>query len=408
MKVLFCDPLNTQNSFYTYAKHLRQKGIDAQVVIGTGTVVPREHSPGWHDTELSAGSGNPDWVVNIDLPYFLPFARPVEYLTKMRKLVKFADTFDIIGCSGLAPMWMRWSKKPFVLFSYGSDIDQMAVQGWSGEPNQEFSTVGKITNNIVRRHLVSSMRRAKATVIAPYQLKTAESLGLTKPTFMPHLIDTQLFKVMENGEREAAKQQARDNLHCDLIMFHPPRQVWTDRYSGRATADCKGNEMVFKAFDRFIQNWPKRAKLICVNKGWDLEESKTLVNGLGIEDNVIWIDPVNKAEMCKLYNTVDIVLDQFVVGVLALVALEPLSCGTPSISHIVKPPNGFFYPEMPPVVEAMDEDSIYKSMMILANDPQLRVKLGTKGRSWVEKYCSPDVSTDKFVELFEQVLRDQK
>ncbi len=404
MKVLFCDPLNTQNSFYTYAKHLRQKGIDAQVVIGTGATVPKEHLPGWHDTELNTSLSNPDWIVNMDLPYFLPFIRPIEYLTKMRKLVKFANTFDVIGCSGLAPMWMRWSKKPFVLFSYGSDIDQMATQGWSGESGQKFGVTGKIVNNIVRRHLVSSMRRARATVIAPYQLKTAEKLGLTKPTFMPHLIDTELFNPLSSVEKDAIKRKVRDTLSCDLIMFHPPRQAWTDRN----IADCKGNDLVFKAFARFLQNWPKRAKLISVNKGWDLEKSKKLVEELGIQANVVWIDPVNKAEMGKLYNTVDIVLDQFVVGVLALVALEPLACETPSVSHIVKPPNGFFYPEMPPVVEAMDEDSIYNSMMILANDPQLRVKLGVKGRAWVEKYCSPDVSMSRFIELFEQVLGESK
>lgn len=405
MKVLFCDPLNTQNLFYTYTKYMREKGVDARLLTGPRSVVPREHRPDWNSTTapVSDDTNYPEWVVkDVEMPYFLPFRHPVSYLTKMKKIADLANTFDIIACAGLAPMWICWSKRPFIFWSFGADIDQMATQGWSGDPNQKFSAKDRIVQRIIREYLVRSIRKAKITAISPHQMGTATRLGLTKPTFLPVLVDTELFKPMDSQLKQQEKLKARDDLGCDLIMFHPPRQSWVDTSS----TDCKGNDKVYRAFARFVRNWPRRTKLVVMNKGWDLEKSKSLVEELGIKDNVVWLNPVSKTEMCKMYNTVDIVLDQFVIGMLALVALEPLACETPSISYVPKHPDGFFYPEMPPVVSAKEEDDIYKSMMILANDPSLRERLGKQGKEWIEKYCSPSKATDKFIRMFEQVLAE--
>lgn len=405
MKVLFCDPLNTQNLFYTYTRYMREKGVDAQLLTASGSVVPKEHKPSWNNTTASdnVSTDYPEWIIkNVELPYFLPFKHPVSYLTKTKKIADLANTFDIIACAGLSPLWVSWSKKPFVIFSFGSDIDQMATQGWSGDPGQKFSIGDKVVHRIIRECLVGAMRKAKATVISPHQMGTTVRLGLTKPTFMPTLVDTELFKPMDTQLKLQERLKLKNSMGCDLVMLHPPRQSWVDTSS----TDCKGNDKVYRAFAQFVKRWPKRAKLIAMNKGWDLERSKKLVEKLGITDNVIWLDPVNKTEMCKLYNSVDIVLDQFVIGMLALVALETLACGTPSMSYVAKPPNGFFHAEMPPVVSVREEEDIYKSMMILANDPILREKLGRQGKEWIDKYSGPDASTSKFIGLFAQVLAE--
>jgi len=399
MKVLFCDPLNTQNSFYTYAKYLRQKGIDAAVVIGSGSVVPREHQPGWHDVGLV----DPSWVIRQDLPYFLPYTNPREYWKRLRKLVATANKFDVIGCSGLAATWMRWSRRPFVFFSYGSDLDQLALQGWSGKSEQDADIKKKAVRWLIRKHLVGSLHKAKATVLAPYQIDTAKSIGLRNLVFLPHIIDLEVFKVLDNETRQSAKHDLHKELGCDLIFFHPSRQAWTDR----SQADCKGNDKVFRAFARFREK-NNHARLVCVNKGWDLNMSKKLVKELGITDSVTWLDPMNKTEMCSWYNAADVVLDQFVVGVLALVALEPLACGTPSITYVAPTPEGMFYPKLPPVVNAHDEDEIYAGMCTLAGNPALRDGLGEQGRQWVERYCSPETAAEKFVALFSSVSKGNK
>jgi len=341
MRILFCDPLNTQNLFRTFVGYLRKEGIDCMVI-------------------------SPE-----RLPYFLPFNNPVKYLRMLKELLDYAEGFGLIVCSGLSPMWFRFLKKPFIFYNYGSDLDQIPVQGWSGQPTK-FNTVQRITHFLIKHAQASALRKASVVVLVPYQIEAARKLGLKRLHFLPAIIDTELFK-------------PRDKEHEGLVFSHPTRQVWTDR----TLSDCKGNDKVFRAFARFLTF--KEAKLIAVEKGWDLEASKSLVKELGISDHVEWIAPVSREELSKLYNKSDIVLDQFEGGILSLIPIEAMACGTPVISY-VKEATELFYPEMPPIINVKTEDDILHGM--------LTVKPDNKGRKWVEKYCSPEAAIPKYIELF--------
>jgi glycosyltransferase involved in cell wall biosynthesis len=388
MKVLFLDPLNTQNNFYIYSKYLRQYGVDAEVVMDS-KFVPKDSLPSWHDSETY------EWIHYLDLPYFIPFKNPVKYIVLMKRLIDFANKFDVIVCSGLAPLWMRYANKPFTFFSYGSDLDQMAVKGWSGSTGQKFNILGKMVNIIIKYALVSALRKAKSTVIAPYQIGTAQKVGLKNLCFLPHIIDIDTFKPLDNREQE--RKKLRDDLKCDFIVFHPPRQAWVDR----TVKDCKGNDKVFRAFRRFTQIYQGRAKLIVVEKGWDVDESKRLIKELGITDSVCWMASVPKSEMCKLYNASDVALDQFGVGVLALVAIEAMACGTPAMTYVTQSTEDNLYPVMPPIINVHSEDEILHNLCVLARDGS---NLGKQGRKWVELFCSPQVAVSKHIEFLRNMI----
>jgi glycosyltransferase involved in cell wall biosynthesis len=392
MKVLFCDPLNTQNNFYIYAKYLRQYGVDAEVVMDS-KVVPKDARPDWHDSETY------DWLHYFDLPYFVPFKNPIKYLNQMDYLIDFAKEFDLIVCSGLAPMWMRWTGKPFVFFSYGSDLDQLPIYGWSGKTGQHFSITEKIVHFIIKYVHLNSIRRAKSSVIAPYQMATAKKLGLKNICYLPHIIDINVFKLSINREQQS--HRLHEILNCDLILFHPPRQAWVDR----SQADCKGNDKVFRAFAEFIQIYNGKAKLLVINKGWDVEASKALIKELDIEDKVVWLYPMPKADMVMLYNSVDIVLDQFVVGVLALVAIEAMACGTSAMTWITEATDGL-YPERPPIINAHHESDIVRRLCALADSKEYRERRGEEGRKWVKENCSPVVSVPKHIEFLKSISID--
>lgn len=386
MRVLFCDPLNTQNNFYIYAKYLRQYGMDAEVVMGK-SIVPQDSLPNWHDSETY------DWIHYFDLPYFVPFKNPVKYLIQTKRLIDFARQFDLIVCSGLAPIWMRWTSKPFIFFSYGADLDQVALKGWSGIPTQRITFFQRIVYFILKHHLVGSLRKAKATVLAPHQIPTAEKVGLKNLVFLPHIIDIDTFKSLEDREQE--RQRLRKDLNCDFIVFHPPRQAWLDR----TVTDCKGNDKVFRAFRRFTQIYKGRSKLIVINKGWDVEASKQLIKELGITDSVYWSGSLPKKVMCRLYNASDVVLDQFVVGVLALVAIEAMACGTLAMTYVSQATEDNLYPIMPPIINVHSEDEILHNLCVLSRDVELRNSLGKQGRKWVEAYCSPEKAVPKHIDF---------
>ena len=399
MKVLFCDPLNTQNNFYIFAKYLRQKGVDASIAIDSSFRIPKEHLPEWHDKELNQES--PEWIHRLEFPLIMPYRQPIEYLRRWNRLLKIVDKQDIIICSGYAPIWIHWANKPFIFFSYGSDLDQEAVQGWSGVPNRTFSPWEKIIHFIIKKQMVWSLRKATATVVAPYQIEIAKKMGLKNLHFLAHIIDTKLFKVMDGEQRQMVRDEMHTKLGCDLILFHPPRQVWADK----SVKDCKGNDKVFRAFAKFVEVYNKRARLIVVDKGWDVPISKALVEALGITEYVEWIKTVPRAEMHRYYNASDMVLDQFVVGVLTLVTTEAMSCGTPALSYVAPAPDGMFYPEMPPILNVNTVDEIFEGMCYLAKNKDTRDSIGMNGRKWVEKYCSPDVATEGYIKLIKEVMK---
>jgi glycosyltransferase involved in cell wall biosynthesis len=392
MKVLFCDPLNTQNIFYIHVKYLRRRGIDATLVIDSGGMLPRDHHPNWHDKTM-AETSIPDWLYSMRFPFTL---NPLSFLMRSVRLIAFLRKFDVIACSGYAPLWAVWAKRPFVFASYGSDLDQVAKQGWSGVSQGSLNIITKMFWALFKYYYVWSIRKAKAFLISPYQIKTAKSLGLKNLHFFSHIIDTDIIRPMGLRQRRHEKLKMRKKLNCDLILFHPTRQIWTDR----AIADCKGNDQVFEAFARFLKEYRKRAKLIVVEKGWDVDASKKLVKELGIEDNVVWLSSMPRREMCRLYNVVDIVLDQFVVGVLALVSVEAMACGTPVLTYVGCSPKDMFYDEMPPILNVHRKRDIWHGMMRLAGSKKERDRLGKFGRKWVGENCVPDVTTEKFMELF--------
>lgn len=363
MKVLFCDPLLTQNLFYTYSKYLRQFGVESTVIM----------------------EGEEEWCHSMELPYFEPYRNPVKYIRLFKQLLDYAKGFDVIVCSGLAPMWFRWSSKPFIFLVYGSDLDEMAVKGWSGNPRQKFSIFMKMVHLLIKWHLVGSLRKAKVTVLAHYHRLLAKKIGLKRLHFLPQILDTDMFKPVEVPKHEG------------LILFHPVRHSWVDH----SIADCKGNDRLLRAFARFSETY--KARLILVDKGWDVEASKNLIKELGI--TVEWITPMPKSELVKFYRSVDIVLDQFILGVLSLVPIEAMACGVPVISYI-KPSKEGFYAEASPVVSAHSEDDIYKWLCVLAEDKELRDKIGKEGVEWVNKFCRPDASVPKYIELFSSITID--
>ena len=400
MKVLFCDPDNTQNNFYIFTKFMRSKGIDATVVVGSNANIAEVHLPHWHDTELKAPGSSPKWLHYFEFPLFLPYQHPLRYLAKQKELLNFIKDYDIIVCSGFSPIWIRWANKPFIFFSYGADIDQLSTQGWAGIPSQGSFLQRRMVPFLIKHHLRGSIKKASATVLSPHQIETAMRLGLGNLHFLPHIIDTDLFKPMDYQERQQEKEKMRKKLQCDLIFFNPSRQVWTDR----AITDCKGNDKLLRAFAKFISVTKKRAKLVAIEKGWDIEASKDLISKLGITDCVVWVSPMTKPEMSRFYNIADIVFDQFVLGVLALVAVESMACGTTTFSYVTEAPKGLFYPQMPPIVNACTEEEIYQGMFQLAEDENLRNDLGRKSQEWVRKHCHHEVAIHKYVELFEEVL----
>jgi len=369
------------------------------LTFGSNVRIEHHKLPSWSDRSLVNSSSYPPWIQRKEFP--LPtelIMNPIRYLIKTRELIDFVRKFDLVVCTGIAPMWIGLARKPFIFYSYGSDLEYVAIYG--GDPFLKSTPKRRLRMLLIRHLLPNLLRKARAVVLSPYQIPTAERLGLKNLRFLPHVVDTQLFRPMDPEKKRSQKEILRSKLGCELIFFHPSRQMWVCKQ----IPNSKGNDRLFRAFARFIEVTKKKAKLIAIDRGGDVEASKRLIKDYKIEDHVIWMKPMKRPELVRYYNLADIVFDQFRSGIFDLVAVEAMACGAPVFSY-VKPAPPPPYPETPPVVNVRSEEEIFKSLSELADDEDTRRDLGKKSREWIMKYCHWEVAIQKHIELYKEVLK---
>jgi glycosyltransferase involved in cell wall biosynthesis len=187
--------------------------------------------------------------------------------------------------------------------------------------------------------------------------------------FSPFAIDPEKYRPMD--VRDLRAKYAKDD---ELLIFCPARQIWSE----------KGNDKMIRAYAKFAKVVPK-SKFIMVAWSIDEQNSKALVSSLGIADKVEWIKPVPKNYLIQFYNASDIVLDQFVLGSWGTSTPEAMCCGRPVLMFYKKDYILRSFGEEPPILNSFTEDDIYSNLVALANDPDLRTRIGKESREWVIK-----------------------
>jgi glycosyltransferase involved in cell wall biosynthesis len=88
-------------------------------------------------------------------------------------------------------------------------------------------------------------------------------------------------------------------------------------------------------------------------------------------------------KIAALINSHDIVLGQFVRGVLGLAELEAISCANPLIANFQPTP---LYSEQPPMRSAQTPEAVAAQLAHLLDHPTQSQELGLAARAWVIKY----------------------
>ena len=110
---------------------------------------------------------------------------------------------------------------------------------------------------------------------------------------------------------------------------------------------------------------------------------------------VVELDVIEKAsreEAKRRLSEADIFVDQLIIGVYGMAAVEAMALGKPVISYLredISSFDGFKEWKGCPIVVA-DPNTIYDQLLKLITNPSLRKELGIKGRNYVEKRHSID------------------
>jgi glycosyltransferase involved in cell wall biosynthesis len=232
--------------------------------------------------------------------------------------------------------------------------------------------------------------------------RSAERLGLSNYRFIPHPVDEELYKPNQSELRKKLQEEHG----CDWIFIAPARHHWKNCPPGLENSWFKRNDILIGGLAKLFRRLPDlRALVIFFEWGQEVNLSKKLIRECGIEDKVRWEPLCSKPAMVEFYNAADIVLDQFNdgIGTFGTVVPESLACKKPVVLNYKRSLHHWCYTELPPVLNAKDEESIAKQMQELLDNDFYRFSLGDRGLEWFMKYHSSTVVVERLIDIYRSI-----
>ena len=215
----------------------------------------------------------------------------------------------------------------------------------------------------------------------------AEKAGIRHYTFCPHPIDETIFKPGRDVDWD---QSLRSRYAAKALLFAPARQNWR----------LKGNHKLFEGFALALA---REVDAVLLVPGWGQEvaRSKALCRRLNIEGRVVWLPPMSEPLMARFYRNVDIVLDQFELGVFGLITPKALACGAVVLTSYDEEHNSWCFPKAPPVVACSTSEEIGSAIAELARNPERRRKIGLAASEWIAAYHSSTIVAERLRQAME-------
>ena len=238
----------------------------------------------------------------------------------------------------------------------------------------------------LQRRLLHAVRSNVDLFVCPSEhlRKAAEAMGFTPAEFMPLGIDDE-FKAQPNFLREG-----------------PP----TVLYVG-TLAEQKGVHILLEAFRSVLTRVPK-AQLVIAGRGSMLESLRRKAADNGLANSVNFLGFVGHSEMGNLYRQATVLAvpsiwkEQF-----GLIGPEALACGVPCVgSDFGGIPEWLHDGEWGFTVPPRDPTALANRIVTILENPDLRLKFGTRGRAWALRQYSADKYRQNRLRLLEQYARN--
>lgn len=182
---------------------------------------------------------------------------------------------------------------------------------------------------------------------------------------------------------DRAKKLREEN---DLLVIQHCRQSWT---CDKDNLHYKANDLLIRGFDLFVKdNLEKRAKLLLLEYGEDVEATKKLINELNLTESVIWFPKSLRKDILTLIKFCDVGVGElgkswFSYGaVYEILATKPVFIGNRNEKEYSSR-----LPEIYPMLHATSAEEIYDHLSAIVKQPDKYKKIGQKAHDWFLKYA---------------------
>lgn len=191
------------------------------------------------------------------------------------------------------------------------------------------------------------------------------------------------------------------NADDSLTILLAARHTWREGvHVGVSLMDFKGSDVFIRGLALFRA---KATVAFCVRmfeKGLDVAQSKTLIDQLGLTDCVEWSSEVTQAQLLERYQTSDVIVDQFGDGVIAMAGLDAMAMGKPLLANGRPEIFDRLTGEKSPVCHATTPQEVCRKLLWLC-DPQVRLEVGLRSRTYVERHFSSAVAARACLDVLE-------
>jgi len=168
-----------------------------------------------------------------------------------------------------------------------------------------------------------------------------------------------------------------------------------------------GIDILILAFSRLKNSFPdKKLKLLIVGEGSQRGVLESQVGTLGLRDDVVFQGAVSQNEVPKYMNMLDVFVavsrnESFGVSV-----LEASACEKPVIvSRVGGLPEVVEEGKSGLIVESENVEEVYKAMVILMNDENLRNEMGKAGRQRVLDLYNFEDNVEQMMNIYKRILQ---
>ena len=397
---------------YMLAGWLRQRGIDAHYFYN----FKRNEAdyPWWEDAAFDR-EHPPEWC------HFHPFRVPYLYnaplATAGRAFVRDINRdADLIFAVGDGAFLAHHYTRPYTVWSCGFEVEEAvpspirwgALAGRLAGRREPVGLQRALNGGHVRRML----RNADSVIsVMEFQVPTyLKWAGVTDNVqVLPMLYDCTRYRPMPDAD--LIRRYAAD----DVVFFLPTRHSY-----GTWSTNDKGADKVIAAFARLVRGGASRARLVLIEKGERVAESRAAVAASGIEGQVEWLPPMPKATLKSYYSLPNVVvLDQFpnedtmdprlhaalrLKGSRGSIFAEAMCIGAPVVSSVgvewMASHGGATFVE-----DACTVDEIERALATMAAVPIAdRAARGNRNTQWALRHLHWESTIDGYIGHFESLI----
>lgn len=394
MKVALID--NTNNNFFNVTRYLRDKGIDAHLLLNDSLDAHFHPSADCYDLSYQEYTRQLNWGSQWSL-----------YKTSKKEIINDLKEFDFIISCGYIPAFLEKAKlRNFIFIPYGMDLYQYPFHSFKFDLGSLYLGFKYFQVNTFQKRGIKNSRNVVCCPTNEEFSKYFEKLKLQNkmlflgipmiytPQYNP--VSIQTFFDFTHWHKEFLNIRRS----YDLVIFHHSRQMWKNPIN---KINNKGNDILINGFADFVKNHKSiNACLILLEYGVDVYESKKLISELNIEKHVKWFPLMTRKDlMIGIYYS-DIVAGEFKNSWLTYgVIYESLAMAKPILHNRNDELYKNFYPELYPMIHSSSQEEVNESLSKFIDNQKKFNEIGEKGRVWLQKFLIDD-AVNSYVELIQK------